>query len=68
MPKLKNKKGVVKRFRVSKNKKIKYQPGGKGHLQTHKKATRVRRLKRAASVDNAKMKKYILRMVPYAGA
>jgi ribosomal protein L35 len=68
MPKLKNKKGVVKRFKVTKNKKVKYQQGGKSHLQTNKDSTRVRHLKRAHTVDNAKMKKYILRMLPYAGA
>ena len=36
MPKLKTKKGVSKRFRLTKKKKIKYDPCGKSHLLDRK--------------------------------
>lgn len=65
MPKLKTKKGVTKRFKLTKSKKIKYLAGGKGHLLSSKGAARLRRLRRAKTVKNKKELKYLKRMLPY---
>jgi large subunit ribosomal protein L35 len=65
MPKLKTKKGVAKRFRLTKKGKIKYLPGGKGHLLTGKEPERLRHLRRAETVGDKKTKKYLRRMLPY---
>lgn len=65
MPKLKTKKGVVKRFRLTKKGKVKYTPCGKSHLLTSKTTGRIRRLRRACTVDDQKNVKYIKRMLPY---
>ncbi len=65
MPKLKTKKGVVKRFKLTKSGKIKYAPCGKSHLLTSKQSERLRKLRRKCTVDGAKDIKYIKRMLPY---
>jgi len=65
MPKLKTKKGVVKRFKLTKTGKIKYTPCGKSHLLTSKKSERLRKLRRKSLVDGKKDIKYIKRMLPY---
>ncbi len=65
MAKLKTKKGVAKRFRLTKKGKIRYFPGGKSHLLTSKVGKRLRRLRRAHTVKNIKAKKYLKRMLPY---
>jgi len=65
MPKLKTKKGVAKRFKLTKKRKIKYTPCGKSHLLSGKEAKRLRRLRRAKVVENKKERKYIRRMLPY---
>jgi large subunit ribosomal protein L35 len=65
MAKLKTKKGVAKRFKLTKSGKIKYHGGGKSHLQTNKDAKRVRRLRKASTVANKKELKYLKRMMPY---
>jgi large subunit ribosomal protein L35 len=65
MPKLKTKKGVAKRFKLTKNKKIKYRPGGKSHLATSKQTERIRKLRKGVTVDEINSKKYLLRMLPY---
>jgi large subunit ribosomal protein L35 len=65
MMKLKTKKGVAKRFRLTGRGKIKYHGGGKSHLQTNKKAKRVRRLRKASTLANKKELKYLKRMLPY---
>lgn len=65
MPKLKTRKSVSKRFKVTKKGKIKYLPGGKRHLLSGKKASRIRCLKRARVIEDAKAIKYIKRMLPY---
>lgn len=66
MPKLKNKKGVAKRFRFSKTGKIKYACGGKSHLLSSKKTKRTRRLRRGGIIEGRKESKYLKRMLPYA--
>jgi large subunit ribosomal protein L35 len=65
MPKLKTKKGVAKRFKLTKKKKIKFHPGGKSHLGTAKEPERLRRLRRADILKNKKEVKYLKRMLPY---
>lgn len=65
MPKLKTKKGVIKRFKLTKKGKIKYRPGGKSHLLSAKKRKRIRRLRRADVLKNKKEIKYLKRMLPY---
>jgi large subunit ribosomal protein L35 len=62
MPKLKTKKGVSKRFKLSKKGKIKYSPCGKSHILTNKETGRLRRLRKS---DIPKDIKYIKRMLPY---
>ncbi|HLD82377.1 MAG TPA: 50S ribosomal protein L35 [Candidatus Omnitrophota bacterium] len=65
MPKLKTKKGVAKRFKLTKKGKIKYVPGGKSHLLSVKQPERLRRLRRKHSLRNKKEVKYLKRMLPY---
>jgi len=65
MPKLKTRKGVAKRLRLTKRGKIKYAPCGKSHLLSGKTSARKRRLRRALTVKGKKDIKYIKRMLPY---
>ncbi|MDD5431623.1 MAG: 50S ribosomal protein L35 [Candidatus Omnitrophica bacterium] len=64
MAKLKTKKGVAKRFKLTKKRKIKFTPGGKSHLMTSKTTKRLRRIRRA-KVLNDKKEKNLKRMLPY---
>lgn len=65
MPKLKTKKGVAKRFKLTKKRKLKYFPGGKSHLATGKKTNRKRRLRRARGLKNNREAVYLKRLLPY---
>ncbi len=65
MPKLKTKKGVSKRFKLTKKGKVKYRPGGKSHLLSAKEKERIRHLRRADTLKNKKEIKFIKRMLPY---
>ncbi|MFC1675118.1 50S ribosomal protein L35 [Candidatus Omnitrophota bacterium] len=65
MGKLKTKKGVAKRFKLSKNKKVRCSSGGKSHLLSSKSAKRLRRLRRRKGIDSKKYKKHLRRMLPY---
>lgn len=65
MPKLKTKKGVAKRLRLSKTGKIKYSTCGKRHLLSSKTSKRIRHLRRPKTVGGKKDIKYIKRMLPY---
>ncbi|OGX39948.1 MAG: 50S ribosomal protein L35 [Omnitrophica WOR_2 bacterium RIFCSPLOWO2_01_FULL_41_12] len=65
MPKLKTKKGVAKRFRLTKKGKIKYSPSGKSHLLTGKEPERLRHLGKSATIKSKKDTKYLKRMLPY---
>ena len=65
MPKLKTKKGVAKRFKLTKRKKLRYLPGGKSHLLSGKKPARLRGLRRASILADKKEAKYLKRMLPY---
>ncbi|MCX7926911.1 MAG: 50S ribosomal protein L35 [Candidatus Omnitrophica bacterium] len=62
---LKTKKGVRKRFRITKSGKIKYNPSGKSHLQTNKEAKRVRKLRKARILQHKKESAYLKKMLPY---
>jgi len=65
MPKLKTKKGVAKRMRLTKNKKIKYSPCGKSHLLTSKEPERLRKLRRQKTIEGKKQAKFLKKMLPY---
>jgi len=65
MPKLKTKKGVAKRFKLTKSGKIKYRKSGKRHLLTNKDVSRIRHLRRAKTLTDKKQTKYLKRMLPY---
>jgi large subunit ribosomal protein L35 len=65
MPKLKTKKGVAKRFKFTKQGKIKYSACGRGHLLSGKKPKRLRRLRRLKVLAAKKEIKFLKRMLPY---
>ncbi len=65
MPKLKTKKGVAKRFKLTKKGKVKYSSCGKSHLLSGKEPERLRRLRGTTILQGSKEKKYIKRMLPY---
>jgi len=65
MPKLKTRKGVSKRFKLTKRGKIKYHAGGKRHLLSSKKRVRLRRLRRGKTLLDKKKIKYLKRLLPY---
>ena len=65
MAKLKTKKGVAKRFKLSKRGKIRYAACGKSHLMSSKTTKRLRRLRRAKTLHAKKAIKYLKRMLPY---
>ena len=65
MPKLKTRKGVKKRFKISKNGKVLRRRAGKRHILTKKSRKRKRALRRAAVVANKKFSKCIKRLLPY---
>ena len=65
MGKLKTKRGVAKRFKITKKGKVKYSPGGKGHLASSKKTKRIRNLKRRRTLAGKKEARFIKSMLPY---
>lgn len=65
MGKLKTKKGVAKRFKLSKKGKVRYSTGGKSHLASSKEPERLRRLRKRSTLKDKKQVKYIKRMLPY---
>ena len=65
MPKLKTRKGIAKRFKLTKKRKIKYLHCGKSHLLSGKTSKRKRHLRRAKIIEGKKDIKYIKRMLPY---
>ena len=65
MGKLKTKKGVAKRFKLTKKGKIKYRSGGKSHLATNKTTKRVRALSKAKTIGARKEKSFLKSMLPY---
>jgi large subunit ribosomal protein L35 len=65
MPKLKTRKGVAKRFKLTKKGKIKYAPCGKSHLGSSKKRARKRHLRKADIITGSREIKYLKRILPY---
>lgn len=65
MPKLKTRKGVKKRFKITKNGKVMMRKSGKRHILTKKSRKRKRALSRPAVVENKKVAKYIKTHLPY---
>ena len=65
MPKLKTKKGVAKRFKLTKKGGLKYHTGGKSHLATAKTTKKLRCLRRARTLKDNKKIKYLKRLLPY---
>lgn len=58
MPKMKTKKAVACRFRVTATGKLKASRPGKRHLLTHKSAKRKRQLRRPGLVEEGRLKTY----------
>ena len=65
MAKLKTKKGVAKRFRITKKGKVSYTPCGRGHLMSNKNRRRLRAIKQERVIEGKKEEKYLKRMLPY---
>lgn len=65
MPKLKTRKGVKKRFKISKSGKVLRTKAGKRHILTKKSRKRKRNLRRSAVVENKAIAKRIKMMLPY---
>jgi len=66
MPKLKTKRGVAKRFKITKKKKVKYSAGGKSHLASSKKTRRIRNLRKRRTLAGKKENRFIRSMLPYS--
>ncbi|MCG8430511.1 MAG: 50S ribosomal protein L35 [Candidatus Omnitrophica bacterium] len=65
MGKLKTKKGVAKRFKLTKDGKVSYSPCGRGHLMSSKNRKRLRSIKKERVVEGKNDQKYLKRMLPY---
>ena len=65
MPKLKTKKGVQKRFKLTATGKVKRSQSGKRHILTKKSRKRKRNLAKGALVDKTFQKK-IASLLPYS--
>jgi large subunit ribosomal protein L35 len=64
MPKLKTKKGVKKRFKLTKKLRLKRARAGKGHILTKKSRKRKRGLRQSAMVKSTSAKT-IRKLLPY---
>lgn len=64
MPKIKTHSGAAKRYKVTKNGKIKFQRAGKRHLLEHESSKRKRQARSPAYVHPANLSQ-ILQMLPY---
>jgi large subunit ribosomal protein L35 len=64
MPKLKTKKGALKRFRITESGKVKRKKAFKGHILTKKNMNRKRRLRKAGFVYGGESKS-VKMMLPY---
>ncbi|MCM8769050.1 MAG: 50S ribosomal protein L35 [Candidatus Omnitrophica bacterium] len=65
MPKLKTKKSVAKRFKITGTGKVKHYPAGGMHLLGKKSSKRKRRLKKARLLKKKGDIKAIKRLLPY---
>ncbi len=66
MPKLKTRKSVAKRYKITKKKKVLRSKAGKRHLLSCKTTKRKRNLRRKTLLSDAD-KKVIKRAMPYSG-
>jgi large subunit ribosomal protein L35 len=66
MGKLKTKRGVAKRFKLSKKGRVKYSAGGKSHLASSKKTKQIRNLRKRRILAGAKEERFIKSMLPYS--
>ncbi len=64
MPKLKTKRGVKKRFKLTKTGKVKRTKAGKRHILTKKSRKRKRSLRKAGIVDKT-MERKVKKLLPY---
>ena len=64
MPKLKTRKAVAKRFKITKRGKIKRMKAGKSHILTKKSRTRKRHLRKSTLVSKSFLRK-VKRQLPY---
>jgi len=64
MPKLKTRKGVAKRFKITKSGKIKKRSANRGHLLTGRTTKRKRKLRKSGYLTNTEAK-MIRRLLPY---
>ncbi len=64
MPKLKTRKGVAKRFKITKSGRIKKRSANRGHLLSKRSTKRKRRLRKSGYLSRAEEKK-IRRLLPY---
>jgi large subunit ribosomal protein L35 len=62
VPKMKTRKSVTAKFKVTGTGKLKRQRSGRRHLLTHKTSKRKRQLRRPALVDEGQLKTYKLLM------
>ncbi|HPP66718.1 MAG TPA: 50S ribosomal protein L35 [bacterium] len=65
MPKLKTRKSVAKRFKITATGKVKHHRSGKSHILTKKSSKRKRRLAKPKIIQGARAK-MIKRMLPYS--
>ncbi|MGI6485853.1 MAG: 50S ribosomal protein L35 [Thermoanaerobacterales bacterium] len=64
MPKIKTHRGAAKRFKVSKNGRIKRSKAYKSHILTKKTSKRKRHLRKAAYISKADQKR-VSKLIPY---
>lgn len=64
MPKMKTRKAVAKRFKVTKNGKVLHRQAGKSHLLTKKDSQRKRQKRNDKKLETCDMKR-VKRMLPY---
>ena len=65
MPKMKTRKAIRKRFRITASGKIKHAKGNRSHLLTRRASNRMRRLRRGGLLDKSD-EKMIKRVLPYS--
>lgn len=65
MPKLKTKKGALKRFHITESGKIKRKRAYKSHILTKKSGKRIRQLRKPDFVTSSTERKKIRKMLPY---
>ena len=65
MPKLKTKKGVAKRFKITGTGKVKHFGSGGGHLLSKKSNARKKRIKKSSLLKNKGDVKTIKKLLPY---